>query len=1542
MSRFSSPFLFLALALAGPASAQTDWGDAPNSYGTTLVANGPRHTISPLLRLGADVDAEANGVPSLATADDAAGVDDEDGVQIFESPDLRIAGGQIGAWSQLQVSVHRAPAVATVYLNAWCDLNSDGDFADAGEQIATNANPVDGLNTFGFFVPMTAPIGASVIRVRVGTNLLPPGAAGTLGFGGLGEVEDHRIDFVAPSQATNVLAYARDGQVWISWDFNLASAAQVYEVYSSPLAMNNIGQGTLVARLFPDDYCGRRLVGELTTVFGAGANANFTIPNPVGAGTTTLAANRGLCVETVRGLMPPRYYAVVPRGQQVVPPASLSPQIPVTLMSLLPADSPACHVQQTGVQGGRRLTFYAVWGDGDDNAGVGRPDFPLMGNTARRAVPHHFFSVAADPLPPAPRPMAISFHGGNSLATSWRPGQDIWEREGGDFPEGISISQEDHVAQILEGRPESITSRWLGWVPTWDPFENRPPLPPNGTEIQPYMLNRLNWTLAWLKTRSSLDVDPNRVALRGYSAGSTGALLWAHTSPQHFSHLALFSPPLHWLHNWPDREPLYGTDAQNLRIAGYNSASGNSLRMRDTKSLTEMLAANVSPPPTQIYSGKRDQWWSIDYEADFEPDTLQEILAADSFAGALGVRFFWDQRQHGPENWMLSGAGIPGPGCPAWTADDFWIPTELGQTRRDDVVAHQRFRNDRSYPAFHGMQNRRATHGDPGTVDYGTPPVPFQQLTDRDDPPYSGPNTDPCSPWLPETLGDRRGTWGGYFDWFTPASLTDPDAQIDIAGQWATSVTLVKDTDANGMALPDIDDSPLPALVADVAIRRAQAFLPATGTQVTWMNVDRDTNRVTQSGIDTVGARGFVRMPGVIVPRLPRKARLIAATSMDFGDAPAGYPVTLAEDGARHATNTLLRLGSGRTLETDGTHHATAQLAAEGDNGVTGPAQWQANTVVTLTITVNAACRLDAWVDWARNGQWSGAPLDAKDQIAAALPLTAGANTLAIAVPNPVVPGASFARFRVSTGGCLAPTGPAPDGEVEDYPLVLTAAGSGLELDLYSTMVGGNIRLNWTGNSAWSYRIEYSTDLVKWLPALHPAAETTGPMFVTIPPALMEGPRRFFRVMRDPLVNSSVACAPGSQLGLSFVHTNGSNLISETTGLRVSSSIARNYHVYVPDNWNPSRTWPLVLMLHGTSMTGASLAATQAELRAIANTRGYITVFPDSTGNSEFIRWFHHPDPALIQPGNPQPFVDDKAFLFALMNHLVQNTGLRVDASRLYCAGFSNGAAMTHWIASDPAHPFRAFAIMDGLAAVFSMFEPRVAFDAYGRFGGTLPDFPVALPRPCLLMNLVTSEAVAYNGNPIEDINGAPVDVDNDGDFDTTPSAREAVQRWLTANGLPPAPTTLTRQAFINDPNWTPTNVNLALLPSSENHFFRPDAWWPAARKALYLAAYAEWPDPEIPDSLRLPAQDLPVSWFQNVANWQNLSSYPHITFTQNGRTYTVAGTWSEEIWPTPIGQSDREVRFYTLSDGGHQWPSASDRVGWDAQLGVMDFFDAH
>jgi large repetitive protein len=84
------------------------------------------------------------------------------------------------------------------------------------------------------------------------------------------------------------------------------------------------------------------------------------------------------------------------------------------------------------------------------------------------------------------------------------------------------------------------------------------------------------------------------------------------------------------------------------------------------------------------------------------------------------------------------------------------------------------------------------------------------------------------------------------------------------------------------------------------------------------------------------------------------------------------------------------------------------------------------------------ACVLNAWVDWNSNGIFGDSP---GEQIATNLSVPSGSPfVLNAAVPAGAVAGTTYARFRCSTATGLGPTGPAPNGEVEDYVVVIGTA----------------------------------------------------------------------------------------------------------------------------------------------------------------------------------------------------------------------------------------------------------------------------------------------------------------------------------------------------------------------------------------------------------------------------------------------------------------------------------------------------------------------
>ncbi len=89
-------------------------------------------------------------------------------------------------------------------------------------------------------------------------------------------------------------------------------------------------------------------------------------------------------------------------------------------------------------------------------------------------------------------------------------------------------------------------------------------------------------------------------------------------------------------------------------------------------------------------------------------------------------------------------------------------------------------------------------------------------------------------------------------------------------------------------------------------------------------------------------------------------------------------------------------------------------------------------TTAFVDITVSEAGYIDAWFDWNCDGNWAG------EQVLASYFLAAGTTTVPINVPASALPGrTTFARFRYSLNGGLTEFGYAPDGEVEDYEVLI-------------------------------------------------------------------------------------------------------------------------------------------------------------------------------------------------------------------------------------------------------------------------------------------------------------------------------------------------------------------------------------------------------------------------------------------------------------------------------------------------------------------------
>ena len=157
-------------------SDSVDFGDAPDSYGSTLDAAGARHGIGALY-LGSNVDAESDAYVFPLSDDVSDESDDDDGISFP-------TGFEIGESSLIIASVTGSGG----YLNAWIDWDMDGVFED-DEQIADSMAVANGTTNLPVNVPLWASIGDTWARFRIST-FADIGATGGVSNG---EVEDYQL-----------------------------------------------------------------------------------------------------------------------------------------------------------------------------------------------------------------------------------------------------------------------------------------------------------------------------------------------------------------------------------------------------------------------------------------------------------------------------------------------------------------------------------------------------------------------------------------------------------------------------------------------------------------------------------------------------------------------------------------------------------------------------------------------------------------------------------------------------------------------------------------------------------------------------------------------------------------------------------------------------------------------------------------------------------------------------------------------------------------------------------------------------------------------------------------------------------------------------------------------------------------------------------------------------------------------------------------------------------------------------------------------------
>ena len=297
--------------LPAPISTATaqDFGDAPASYGNV------RHDVVTGFRMGT-LNTVDTGPYNSATASGDSG---DDGVTI-----AALRQGQ--------------PATATVTvagtggrLQAWFDWNRDGDFLDAGEQVAANltdngigdGNAATGTIVVSFTVPSAAVMGQTFARFRWSTQTgLDPFAI----IGHDGEVED----YAASVGGTAILASTKASVVYSAntTPFFIPGNDVIYTVQTTNNGTAATDSNSVFAldalppqvELYVGDFDGAGpATGSVLFTQSAGAGLTFTLASDLRYSNAASApANFAACTysPTVTNAYDPaiRYICVNPKG----------------------------------------------------------------------------------------------------------------------------------------------------------------------------------------------------------------------------------------------------------------------------------------------------------------------------------------------------------------------------------------------------------------------------------------------------------------------------------------------------------------------------------------------------------------------------------------------------------------------------------------------------------------------------------------------------------------------------------------------------------------------------------------------------------------------------------------------------------------------------------------------------------------------------------------------------------------------------------------------------------------------------------------------------------------------------------------------------------------------------------------------------------------------------------------------------------------------------------------------------------------------------
>lgn len=225
-----------------------------------------------------------------------------------------------------------------------------------------------------------------------------------------------------------------------------------------------------------------------------------------------------------------------------------------------------------------------------------------------------------------------------------------------------------------------------------------------------------------------------------------------------------------------------------------------------------------------------------------------------------------------------------------------------------------------------------------------------------------------------------------------------------------------------------------------------------------------------------------------------------------------------------------------------------------------------------------------------------------------------------------------------------------------------------------------------------------------------------------------------------------------------------------TTSAGNDSPAARPFDVYVPAGYDGSTAAPLVLLLHGYTVSN-DVQEAYFQLEPLADERGFLYVHPQGTTDSWGSSFWNATDGCCNFFGSP---IDDSAYLASLITQV--QSRYHVDPKRIYIVGHSNGGFMAYRMACDHA---------DTIAAIVSL-----AGATYSDATECAPSNPVSV----LQIHGTADGVIRYQGGQF---------------VGAYPSATTTVQTWAEYDGCGRSPVQLeTRRDLEGDIEGDDTTVS--------------------------------------------------------------------------------------------------------------------------------------